>query len=64
MDVGSGPPVVIAHEMHVAGDPDPAYISNQPRRAAFANPYAPTPATAAGVADHLWTCKEMAALPD
>lgn len=30
----------------------------------LANPYARTPAMAAGVADHIWTCEEIAALLD
>jgi hypothetical protein len=30
----------------------------------LANPYAWTPAMAAGVADHVWTCEEIAALLD
>lgn len=30
----------------------------------LANPYPRTPAMAAGVADHIWTCEEMAALLD
>jgi IS1 family transposase len=30
----------------------------------LANPYARTPAMAAGVADHVWTCEEIAALLD
>ncbi len=29
-----------------------------------ANPYPGTPAMAAGVADHMWTCEEIAALID
>jgi hypothetical protein len=28
------------------------------------NPYARTPAMAAGVADHVWTCEEIAVLLD
>jgi hypothetical protein len=31
---------------------------------ALANPYARTPAMAAGLADHIWTCEEIAALLD
>jgi IS1 family transposase len=31
---------------------------------ALANPYARTPAMAAGLADHVWTCEEIAALLD
>lgn len=30
----------------------------------LANPYPRTPAMAAGVADHVWTSEEMAAVPD
>ncbi len=30
----------------------------------LANPYSRTPAMAAGVADHIWTCEEIAALLD
>lgn len=30
----------------------------------FAKPYPRTPAMAAGLADHIWTCKEIAALLD
>jgi len=30
----------------------------------LANPYPRTPAMAAGVSDHIWTCEEMAALLD
>lgn len=29
-----------------------------------AKPYPRTPATAAGIADHIWTCEEIAALLD
>jgi hypothetical protein len=29
-----------------------------------ANPYSGTPAMAAGIADHIWTCEEIAALLD
>ena len=28
----------------------------------LANPYPRTPATAAGVSDHVWTCEEIAGL--
>jgi hypothetical protein len=31
---------------------------------ALANPYPRTPAMAAGLADHIWTCEEIAALLD
>lgn len=31
---------------------------------ALANPYPRTPAMAAGLADHVWTCEEIAALLD
>ena len=30
----------------------------------LANPYPRTPAMAAGIADHIWTCEEIAALLD
>ena len=30
----------------------------------LANPYPRTPAMAAGIADHVWTCEEIAALLD
>lgn len=30
----------------------------------LANPYSRTPAMAAGVVDHVWTCEEIAALLD
>jgi hypothetical protein len=30
----------------------------------LANPYPRTPAMAAGLADHIWTCEEVAALLD
>jgi hypothetical protein len=30
----------------------------------LANPYARTPAMAAGLADHVWTCEEIAAMLD
>jgi len=30
----------------------------------LANPYPRTPAIAAGIADHIWTCEEVAALLD
>jgi hypothetical protein len=30
----------------------------------LADPYPRTPAMAAGVADHIWTCEEIAALLD
>jgi hypothetical protein len=30
----------------------------------LANPYPRTPAKAAGLADHIWTCEEIAALLD
>jgi len=30
----------------------------------LANPYPRTPAMAAGVADHVWTCEEIAGLLD
>jgi hypothetical protein len=30
----------------------------------LANPYPRTPAVAAGIADHIWTCEEIAALLD
>jgi hypothetical protein len=31
---------------------------------ALANPYPRTPAMAAGLADHIWTCEEIAGLLD
>ena len=31
---------------------------------AIADPYPRTPAMAAGIADHVWTCEEIAALLD
>jgi IS1 family transposase len=39
------------------------YNFARPHRS-LANPYARTPAMAAGVADHVWTCEEIAALLD
>lgn len=40
-----------------------AYNFARPHRS-LAKPYARTPAMAAGVADHIWTCEEIAALLD
>ncbi len=40
-----------------------AYNFARPHRS-LANPYQRTPAMAAGIADHLWTYEEMAALLD
>jgi hypothetical protein len=39
------------------------YNFGRPHRS-LANPYPRTPAMAAGVADHIWTCEEIAALLD
>ena len=35
----------------------------QPHKS-LANPFARTPAMATGIADHVWTCEEIAALLD
>jgi hypothetical protein len=44
---------VALHHMH--------YNFARPHRS-LANPYPRTPAMAAGIADHVWTCEEIAAL--
>ena len=46
---------VALHHMH--------YNFARPHRS-LANPYPRTPAMAAGIADHVWTCEEIAALLD
>ena len=46
---------VALHYMH--------YNFARPHRSLW-NPYPRTPAMAAGVADHIWTCEEIAALLD
>lgn len=40
------------------------YMNFARPHSALANPYPRTPAMAAGLADHVWTCEEMAALLD
>ena len=71
------PPKVLSEEVRViAGTPDPRRISTsgverqnltmnfaRPHKS-LANPYPRTPAMAAGLADHIWTCEEIAALLD
>jgi hypothetical protein len=46
---------VALHFMH--------YNFGRPHKS-LANPYPRTPAMAAGIADHIWTCEEIAALLD
>ena len=40
------------------------YVNYARPHKALANPYPRTPAMAAGIADHIWTCEEIAALLD
>jgi hypothetical protein len=42
----------------------PASKENERTHKSLADPYPRTPATAAGVADHIWRCEEIAALLD
>jgi hypothetical protein len=40
------------------------HVNIAPPMKALANPYPRTPAMAAGLFDHIWTCKGIAALLD
>ena len=40
------------------------YVNFARPHKSLANPYPRTPAMAAGIADHIWTCEEIAALLD
>ena len=40
------------------------YVTFAPPHKSLAKPYPTTPAMAAGVADHIWTCEEIAGLLD
>ncbi|MGH2513813.1 MAG: IS1 family transposase, partial [Candidatus Limnocylindrales bacterium] len=40
------------------------YVNFARPHKSLANPYPRTPAMAAGLADHIWTCEEIAALLD
>jgi hypothetical protein len=43
--------------------PQPGYNFGRVHKS-LANPYARTPAMAAGISDHVWNCEEIAALLD
>jgi hypothetical protein len=58
----SAPPGVAAELPQRRGDPLRQNFG-RPHKS-IANPYPRTPAMAAGIADHIWTCEEIAALLD